>query len=128
MYSDASRMRARAQALTACAAEHPPADADHTARSPATHHSTSGHALGLDATNAASQTEPAQHYTDDRAGIRAPVEGVYQRLNIFGTPAGDCLLMTKHEELPALPIGWAWRLVGTDIEADPCHCPDIETQ
>jgi hypothetical protein len=44
-------------------------------------------------------------------GATAPAAGVYELLNIFGTPVGVRVPLANGETLPGASIGWKWRLV-----------------
>jgi hypothetical protein len=47
--------------------------------------------------------------TDD-----APAAGRYELLNIFGTATGEAVSASEDERLPAVPLGYSWRLVAVD--------------
>lgn len=57
------------------------------------------------------QLELSDKRTDFAAGTPAPVDGVYRRLNLFGSPAGESLPLMQGQKLPELPRGWSWQLV-----------------
>ena len=44
-------------------------------------------------------------------GEIAPTTGIYELLNVFGTPTGRLVYVTKGDPLPAAPRGYAWRYV-----------------
>jgi hypothetical protein len=43
-------------------------------------------------------------------GAAAPVAGLYQELNVFGTPTGRRKIAQEGEQLPCAPIMFSWRL------------------
>ena len=47
--------------------------------------------------------------TDD-----TPAAGRYELLNIFGTATGEAVSASEGERLPAVPLGYSWRLVAVD--------------
>jgi hypothetical protein len=47
--------------------------------------------------------------TDD-----APASRRYELLNIFGTATGEAVSASESERLPAVPLGYSWRLVAVD--------------
>lgn len=57
-----------------------------------------------------------------RPGTLAPVTGLYQQINVFGTPIGAPVAVRASEKLPAAPRNWAWVL--TDQDADIRHQAD----
>jgi hypothetical protein len=58
------------------------------------------------------QRELPDTHMDLKPGMKAPESGAYQSLNVFGSPFGRYWVMTEGQILPALPIGWSWRLAG----------------
>ena len=44
-----------------------------------------------------------------RPGEPVPGAGVYEELNVFGSPTGRCAVMAEGEELPAAARGFTWR-------------------
>jgi hypothetical protein len=61
------------------------------------------------------QSELSDKRTDFTSGTPVPADGVYRRLNMFGSPAGESLPLMQGQKLPDLPLGWAWRLVGISM-------------
>jgi len=51
-------------------------------------------------------------------GDPAPGSGVYERLNVFGTPTGKAAIMAKGESLPHAPRGFTWRPLSERSPAD----------
>jgi hypothetical protein len=51
-------------------------------------------------------------------GAAAPVTGVYQELNVFGTPTGRQTIAQEGEQLPHAPIMFSWRLKSS-ADGDP---------
>jgi hypothetical protein len=47
--------------------------------------------------------------TEYRPGEPAPEDGIYETLNIFGSPSGDSVHVPKGQPLPPLPRGHMWR-------------------
>jgi hypothetical protein len=43
------------------------------------------------------------------SGEPAPSFGLYQELNVFGTPTGKVLVMVQEETFPTAPRGFKWR-------------------
>ncbi len=58
-------------------------------------------------------TERPEH----AAGEPAPAAGTYEQLNIFGSPTGVRVKMTRGHPLPAAPRGHNWTLAD-DVERD----------
>jgi len=53
------------------------------------------------------------HATPDYpGGAPAPASGSYEQHNVFGRATGHRIAVTQGQPLPALPRGFAWRLVG----------------
>jgi hypothetical protein len=48
--------------------------------------------------------------THTEPGTAAPVTGLYQELNVFGTPTGRQTIAQEGEQLPHAPIMFSWRL------------------
>jgi hypothetical protein len=46
---------------------------------------------------------------EHRPGERALMPGVYEELNVFGTPTGRLALMAAGDQIPAAPRGFRWR-------------------
>jgi len=46
---------------------------------------------------------------DHQPGDPAPSSGDYEELNVFGTPTGRVVAVTKGERLPGTAIGFTWR-------------------
>ena len=44
-------------------------------------------------------------------GDRAPDNGRYEELNVFGAPTGRTATMEQGQELPPAPQGFTWREV-----------------
>ncbi len=42
-------------------------------------------------------------------GEPAPSFGLYQELNVFGTPTGKVIVMVQEETFPTAPRGFKWR-------------------
>ena len=49
---------------------------------------------------------------DFRAGTPAPASGSYEQHNVFGRATGHLVTVAQGQPLPALPRGFAWRLLG----------------
>jgi hypothetical protein len=47
-------------------------------------------------------------HTPDTA---APQTGLYETLNIFGSPSGTRVWVVEGDPLPTAPFGFTWRLV-----------------
>lgn len=47
--------------------------------------------------------------TEYQAGSNAPEAGLYEELNIFGTPTGTVILMADAETFPSHPVGFTYR-------------------
>ena len=58
------------------------------------------------------QVELTDERMDFRPGTRVPADGAYQRVNVFGSPAGGYVPLTEGQKFPELARGWAWRLAG----------------
>jgi hypothetical protein len=52
-----------------------------------------------------------------RPGEPAPEDGIYETLNIFGSPSGNSVQLRKGQALPPLPRGHMWRML-TDPEQE----------
>jgi len=50
--------------------------------------------------------------SEHQPGGRAPGNGEYEELNVFGTPTGRIVVVAKDEELPATARGFSWRPLG----------------
>lgn len=61
------------------------------------------------------QGKPMEQRPDCPPGASASVGGVYELLNVMGTPMGTRVLVSRGEALPPAPFGWTWRLV---VEGD----------
>ena len=48
-------------------------------------------------------------FTDHVPGEPAPRAGVYEELNVFGTPTGRLAVVAKDEEFPDAARGFTWR-------------------
>ena len=44
-------------------------------------------------------------------GMRAPAAGVYEQLNVLGSPTGIRINVAHGEALPAAPRGFTWIMV-----------------
>jgi hypothetical protein len=43
-------------------------------------------------------------------GTAAPKTGLYEALNIFGSPSGTRIWVAEGDPLPTAPLGFKWRL------------------
>jgi hypothetical protein len=61
--------------------------------------------------------------TDDAAATRR-----FELLNIFGTATGEAVSASENERLPAVPLGYSWRLVAVDepLEVARLRVLDVE--
>ena len=48
-------------------------------------------------------------FSDYQPGEPAPCSGVYEELNVFGSPTGRVAVVAKDEEFPAAGRGFTWR-------------------
>jgi hypothetical protein len=48
---------------------------------------------------------------DYAPGTAAPQTGLYEGLNIFGSPSGSRVWVAEGDRFPAAPVGFKWRLV-----------------
>lgn len=48
-------------------------------------------------------------HNEFQPGAIAPDSGLYEELNVFGTPTGRAVTVTQGETFPALPRGFSWR-------------------
>ena len=46
---------------------------------------------------------------EDLPGGRAPTSGLYEELNVFGTPTGTTVFVSEGDGLPGTPRGFSWR-------------------
>lgn len=53
-------------------------------------------------------------------GAPAPVDGIFELLNVLGTTTGTHVVRRAGEVLPAAPIGWTWQrmTIGGDDGAE----------
>lgn len=51
-------------------------------------------------------------------GDPAPASGVFEELNIFGTPTGRTAQVEIGEPLPTAPVGVGWVLVVRDLPSE----------
>ena len=51
-------------------------------------------------------------------GDEAPTTGVYEQLNVFGTPTGEVVVAAIGEKMPAAARGFAWRKLADQLPAD----------
>jgi hypothetical protein len=50
-------------------------------------------------------------------GERASASGLYNEINIFGTPTGPSVSAERGEQLPHGPFGFGWRFTGENKTA-----------
>jgi hypothetical protein len=64
--------------------------------------------------------------TEFPPGGSAPETGVYEELNVFGTPTGNVIVLARTETFPVLPMGFTWRplssLSAAEIRDRAAHC------
>ena len=47
-------------------------------------------------------------------GAPAPVSGIFELLNVLGSPTGTQVLRLAGDALPPAPVGWTWRRIEGD--------------
>jgi hypothetical protein len=52
-----------------------------------------------------------QQRADCPPGASALVAGIYDPLNVMGSPVGTRVPVSQGEALPPAPSGWTWRLI-----------------
>ncbi len=50
-------------------------------------------------------------------GARAPSAGIYEQLNVLGTPSGVRITVAQGDVLPPAPRGWTWSIVETRCDS-----------
>jgi hypothetical protein len=55
---------------------------------------------------------------EHRPGERALMSGVYEELNVFGTPTGKLMFMAAGDQIPAAPRGFLWRSLSEQSVAE----------
>jgi hypothetical protein len=49
-------------------------------------------------------------------GQSAPASGTYEQINVFGSPTGIRVDVAHGQPLPAVPVGYGWRIAENDAE------------